>query len=1679
MALTKAGLKASIASFLQDLADDVTTSALSAVPLAGALAMPAGQAVFGLLQSAINDAIDAAGPDPADLVDALNSVDGITASLAGDDLNLTIAANETLNLADKSLNAGAAAGGIGLSLGGTFATRLTAGLNAKLRLDGATGDLYVLDNGATKELTLGLESDLSVNAAGDLGVLDISVADADPNAPEVALTAAIDLATGTAAAALAGPMDPDFAGHAGLDLKIVTQVLNNLLPSISTELVMDYDLVTGEPVISFKDVSVDVGSFLGVFSGVFKQIHDILDSFPLGLILDIANGPLPIIDDFAHSLGLASALDLVPLIRDDKISLADLAVLYDNFNEGGIGEFFEGLATIDLIRKLSGQLAAGKVELGDFTVADNPADSLNAFLGQLPSEVQEAFNEAVAATGLGDNFSSKGGLKIPLLEDPSQIVRILLNQVFPDAVTLVEFDLPDLTFTQQTDLDFPILGPLGLTLEGDARVGIDIGIGYDTKALQTGDFTDGVFFTNFDENWNPSVAEPVAFLSARIGAGISLNAVIFRASATGGIGFGIDGYLHDSDGDQKMRFNEVVGCFFDPLEGKAVADVRVKLRIGFGPFSYSKTIPIASVVLVDFSFGCPPPSSPPDHGLATLAADGSLVLNTGPRAGVRVINSVAGNDATDIEGYKIGLATDPNTGAVIPGALAISAFGMVQSFGGTGAGPFVIVGDLGLLDDSLMVSADVTQAVKVHGGEGQDFITGGSGADELYGDNGDDYLVGNLGDDVLDGGAGDDTLVGGAGADLLIGRGGVDEVSYAEANQDIGVGVRLYKIAGVAGILGFGGEAEGDRLSGIDHLTGTEFADVLTADDEIDGFGFAGRVLEGLGGNDQLIGGNGNDFLLGGAGGDFILGGAGRDGTSYLTSFGSVYVNLGLKLYFGGDATGDWLVSVEDVYGSGGNDFLIGDAAANQLDGFYGNDVVEGGGGADTVGGGEGNDTIFAVADGDTLDGGGLLTSPGVDLLSYRKLTTGGVVADLSARLGYSTFGAFDTYAQAQFLADDGVTLVNAAGYSTFENLEGTDLAAAGDTLTGDNGDNVIWGLAGNDTIRGGLGFDRLIGGEGADNLDGGDGLDWAEYRDSTAGVTVFLTGLASSGGTAQGDVLTRVENLLGSDQSDDLYGDAANNIIDPGLAGSNRYYDYVNGGDGSDTLRVDYSRSDYGQGLSGGFFAGSLSTGYMERRDASGASVFDAVSFTNIEALNITGTRLADSIFGGANADTIATGSGDDTIYSGLGIDYAAAGDGNDFVAYGTDASRSLSAYSGETRFQIDGGNGIDTLSLSLAATTAAITLSGKSGQFNGTNLTTRLGGTISNFEILKDVWTGSGNDSLTQAGRVDNLFLTGDGSDTIRPGLGFDTIDGGIDTTGLVYSDNPNYYRVNDYDAFLNAPGDTLVLDYSSLTDARVTSATYRTDTQIINIDGQQTTNGGVYSTLNSGGTTTNQVTFSDIERVIVTGSQFDDVLAGTDVDYVTPYSRFSLPLNSARGNDTLRGGAGNDMLLGYSGNDILDGGDGDDVLYGEWHAPKQSAVEEPDLPTSVSEVDTLTGGAGADVFVLGGAGNDNYYYGDDNRDALLNLGREESHALITDFNAAEGDKLLLEGFSNRYFTSIHDGVTDIYRNVYNDGWTIDLIATLQGITSFDFDAGYVEWAPPVAAAAPAAATGGAHST
>ncbi len=442
-------------------------------------------------------------------------------------------------------------------------------------------------------------------------------------------------------------------------------------------------------------------------------------------------------------------------------------------------------------------------------------------------------------------------------------------------------------------------------------------------------------------------------------------------------------------------------------------------------------------------------------------------------------------------------------------------------------------------------------------------------------------LIGSAWDDTLTGSSWDNVIEGGAGADTIDGGGYDfgDTASYAHSTAAVTVDLG----AGTAS----GGDAEGDSLSNIQFLLGSQHDDTLTGD-----AGF--NLLEGGAGADTLDGGGTEQA------------GEAVDFASYARSAAGLTVSLADTSFNTGDAEGDSYTGIAGLMGSSFDDTLYGDDQDNFIiDGMFdyawyyysssplfgkGDDWIDGGAGDDMIMTGLGNDTVvYDAADTDVSDAGG-------------RDRYGNVI---------NTFDTVDASSAAAAVSIDLNT-----NYDGFDRIIGSDYA---DTLTGNGADNV------------------LEGGADADSLAGGDGSDTASYAGSAEAVTVDLGAATASGGDAAGDTLTSIENLIGSALDDTLTGDASDNVLEGG-AGA----DSLDGGDGADTASYLGSTAAVTVDLGAGTASGG---------DATGDTFTSIENLTgSAHADTLTGDSGDNRIEGAGGADVMAGGTGLDTyVYKSL----------------------------------------------------------------------------------------------------------------------------------------------------------------------------------------------------------------------------------------------------------------------------------------------------------------------------------------------------------------------------------------------------------------------------------------------
>ncbi len=705
-------------------------------------------------------------------------------------------------------------------------------------------------------------------------------------------------------------------------------------------------------------------------------------------------------------------------------------------------------------------------------------------------------------------------------------------------------------------------------------------------------------------------------------------------------------------------------------------------------------------------------------------------------------------------------------------------------------------------------------------------------------------------------------------------------------------------------------------------------------DDTIYGNG-GNDTLNGEAGNDSLDGGIGNDTLRGGPGIDLIHGGEGDD-----TIFGDadgdkLYGDAGKDLVYGNE--GDDLVdggSGNDVlHGMDGDDFMDGSTGNDELHGGDGNDVMTGNFGTDQMYGESGDDIFLAEWDegsGDYYNGG-----DGIDTYKIDGTVVENYALIIDLLTGTSQY--HDTFISVEnliggknndmFSGDDvDNSFWGRSGNDTLDGRNGNDKLYGedgNDVIDGGDGEDLLDGGIGDDTLRGGVGNDTLIAGIGADTMVGGAGEDLVDYSASDTGVVVDLLTGAASGGFAAGDMLSSIENIMGTAFDDVLTGNGEANLL---VGGAGK--DILMGGAGADVLMggdgldlADYSTSNAGVYI-------DLNTGEARGGDAEGdvlsgienlrGSIFDDVLIGSAETTLLDGNGGNDILdYSKSNAgivvnlltnyaaggyaegdlisnfeDLIGSAANDilngtvarNVIDAGEGDDRVEAGDGNDMLMgqggkdalHGEKGSDHLDGGAGDDGLvgglgadELEGGVGRDTAvyKRSLSGVTVSLTTGlGHGGDAQGDTLNGIEALAGSSFD---DLLTGdAGGNRLNGASGADKLYGLS-GNDTFLTGSGYDHVDGGAGSDTVSYEDSWAGVKVN------------------------------------------------LATGLNQDAAASRDVLVS-IENI--TGSKYADQLTGSDA---------LNKLTGGAGNDVIRAGAGNDYIYEGLGNDTLSGEAGNDVF------------------------------------------------------------------------------------------------------------------------------------------------------
>jgi len=579
----------------------------------------------------------------------------------------------------------------------------------------------------------------------------------------------------------------------------------------------------------------------------------------------------------------------------------------------------------------------------------------------------------------------------------------------------------------------------------------------------------------------------------------------------------------------------------------------------------------------------------------------------------------------------------------------------------------------------------------------------------------------------------------------------------------------------------------------------------------------------------------------------------------------------------------------------------------------------------------------------------------------------------------------------------------------------------AGETLTGNELDNLLDGLGGNDTLFGngdsdtliggadddslfgGSGSDTLIGGPGDDIMSGGTGADTfvfqslADFDSSTDHITDFETTDTIDLSAISG--LSFIQNYAFSNTANELRYE---------ISGGQTHIYVDSNGDGT---QDHYIRIDNGEFiLRESTIGSSILVAYSGA--VSGTSGNDAIGGTIIND-TISGLGGNDTLFGYDDNDSLSGDGGNDWLNGGSGNDTLNGGTGTDtadFSAatagitlslaagtsisadFGTDALIGIEVViAGDGDDELSGNNGNNTLD-GAAGNDTFIGGGGNDSLIGGDDIDevnyagisqvivdlTAGTGTGSQFgnDILSDIEnasTGSGNDSLRGNGS-DNVLTGNNGNDVFIGSAGNDIFNGGSGRDRADYSATTTALLIN--------------LSTGTASGSEIDTDTLNSIEDAFGGSGGDIIIGNSTANLLVGGNGINSLSGGDGNDTLVGGENSDTLEGGADIDSLDySFASFGININlgtnsasgseigvdSISGVERIIGGSGADSLIGDNNFNTIEGGTGNDSIGGSGGADSLDGGSGNDTLDGGPGSDSLNGGQGADwaSYASGSAG------------------------------------------------------------------------------------------------------------
>ena len=424
-------------------------------------------------------------------------------------------------------------------------------------------------------------------------------------------------------------------------------------------------------------------------------------------------------------------------------------------------------------------------------------------------------------------------------------------------------------------------------------------------------------------------------------------------------------------------------------------------------------------------------------------------------------------------------------------------------------------------------------------------------------------------------------------------------------------------------------------------------------------------------------------------------------------------------------------------------------------------------------------------------------------------------------------------------------------------------------------------------------------------------------------------------------------------------------------------------------------------------------------------------------------GSIAEDTLYGMNGNDTLVGNAGDDRLLGGLGNDFVFGGSGQDILD-GSAGNDYLDGGSGADF--MTGGPGSDTYIVDSAGDVALEVISGGSGGKDVivSSISLTAPDNVENLQASAGLainLTGNDLDNNLLGNDEDNELQGHEGRDNLFGEGGQDLLDGGSGVDVLVGGQGDDTY-------YVNAKSDKVVEQVDQGVDRVIAQSSF---TLPSNVENLTLLEGGDYT---AGGNSLDNILVGNSGNNILAGGIGEDVLMGGLGDDIYVLSDLMDTIVDLGGDDTIRSNLDIFLTNDIENADLV--GIADTMAVGNGLANRLVGNMADNILDGAGGVDTLTGGEGADTFVI------------------ANNGEDLESDLITDFTSGE-DLIVLDLASYGIFADeiglLSSGLVSADSFVTgagarsldtNDHFIFD---TAQGILKFDIDGSGDEEAVSVA--------------